>query len=145
MKEWKARTIEDRQCQYPDRYEIYDSTSGAKLYTCDIRPLYASGDKVGTRVNKQYLQPLEDYLQEWSRVLVQLEKDIAALQSAVAQAQARSQKAVTDMSALAPLQNPVFTSPSANTVPITKNDGSLATTAAVKTYLDGLMAAYRQV
>lgn len=67
---------------------------------------------------------------------------IAGVDQRVAAANARMDGINTTMGTLAPKSNPVLTNPTANTVPVTTNSTNLATTAAVKTYLDGLMAAY---
>lgn len=71
------------------------------------------------------------------------DRGIAAVDGRVTAANTRIDGIDTTMGTLAPLNNPVLTNPTANTISISTNNTSLATTAAVKTYLDNLMASYK--
>ncbi len=84
---------------------------------------------MGTNINKDYLQPIEDYLGQvddfQSRCVLQIE----TIQNTV--------------STLAPKNNPVLVNPTANPAAVSLNNARITTTADVKSYLDSLFSAYK--
>ncbi len=162
---WTPRTVTDQQVQYPHRYEMREIDTGLVLGTYDLQPVRVDGDIEGTPIDAAWLQPIEDFLGQIQNDLnalgaeiVEVDNRTAAavadtngrvaaaegrLNGSIANVNSRIDAVNTAVTTLAPKSNPVLTNPAANTIAITANSTALATTAAVKTYLDALMAGYR--
>jgi len=159
------RKIYDPEYQYPYRYELRDIDTGTMLATYDIVPAWGNIYQQGTDINAAYLQPIEDFLKLVGDDLNRLGLEIVAananldaavntantklsaiesgLNAKIAASNTRVDNINAAMGNLAPLVNPSLTNPTANTVAVSTNSENLATTAAVKTYLDSLMAAFK--
>jgi len=159
------RKIFDPEYQYPYRYELRDINTGAVIATYDIVPAWGEVYQQGTDINAAYLQPIEDFLKLVGDDLSRLGLEIVAananldtavntantklsttesgLNAKITASNTRLNSIDTKITTLAPLSGPALTNPTANTVAISTNSTNLATTAAVKTYLDSLMAAFK--
>lgn len=165
MATFTPRTIVNPEYQHPYRYELKDIDTETVIATYDIVPAWGDIYQQGTDINAAYLQPIEDFLKLVGDDLNRLGLEIIAannnLNAAVNTANAklsttesglntkitasntRLDSIDTKITTLAPLSGPSLTNPTANTVAITTNSTNLATTAAVKTYLDSLMTAFK--
>lgn len=67
---WTARNIIDRIIQYPSRYKM--TLVAGTTDTYDLEPVTGIVTAEGTKINKAYLQPIEDKLQEVDTKLINM-------------------------------------------------------------------------
>lgn len=69
MSKFQARDVKDRIVQYPNRYALRDTASGAVTQVVDLEPVPGTVAQEGTRINRAFQQPLENWLAETPKVL----------------------------------------------------------------------------
>lgn len=154
--EWTSRTIVDSNYQYPYRYELIRADDGVSVGTFDIVAKRSPGDIDGTEINADYLNPIDIFLEEIKDDLAQLGLRIEAVNTSLINAENAANSRIDSsnnritavenrLPLLAPLLNPVFINPTANSVPVSTNSTNLMTTAEGKKYIDGLMAEFKGV
>lgn len=140
--EWVRREIKDQDVQYPYRYDLVDINTNEVVGTYDIIPDWGEIYQNQTEINAKYLQLFEDYLVVVNQELIQIGLRLDGVGQQIENAHTRIDNINKRIETLAPLDNPVLSNPTANTVPISTNSNNVATTSAVYAYLNSLFSSY---
>lgn len=125
---WVARDVKDQNVEFPYRYNIKDINTGNIIATYDIEPDFGIIYQQGTEINKNYLQPIEDFLKIVNDALEYQGIEIKNIKNT--------------LNTKAPKQNAYLIDATANTPPQNDNSNKIATTSFVKQYLDSLFNSF---